>query len=342
MSSLWWIVFAVFALALLAGFIRKLRKDPCLKFLHASHVTFLGAEGRTMWGDMQLTSQGLELCFDAPHVDRRDLSKNGAILFPPELSNMLALCRTVHGMSDRERALRERRVHAVLEPTRSSRLARNLRNLGGMLRDALMDTISLLLGQLSSSKRKPVAALADQQKHVSDVGGAILDLGARAYEPLLERHIGKPVILQIGGAVQKTKLLEFPGYLAEYNEKYIVIVNASHAPEESMSIRAGEADPDACASVERRGERLEITCSSEDAVVVKRLVGATSSFDIGAALLPGSRLSMHLPAEFEFQHAEVDRTRRLDFVCPRAQAQIRYSSTVPPIRRSSWTGMSPG
>src|SRR2546430_3644209 len=99
MSSLWWIVLAVFALALLAGFLRKIRRDPCMKFLHQSHVTFV-SENRTMWGDMHLTSQGLELYFDAPYVDERALSKSGAILFPPELSGMVALCRSVHGMTE--------------------------------------------------------------------------------------------------------------------------------------------------------------------------------------------------------------------------------------------------
>jgi hypothetical protein len=342
MGSLSWIILGVFALTLAGGLVRKLRKDACLKLFHADHVTFVGPESRTLWGDLQITSQGIELYFDAPHADERGLVENAAIIFLPELSTMIGLCRTEHGMTAREKTRREKQIDAILRPSAWSRSRRQLANLGGMLRDAFVDTLGLLVGQLSTSRRKSVAALADRQKQVSDVGGAILDLGARAYEPLLERHIGKPVIAQIGIPGAKVREMRFPGYLAEYNEKYFVLVNPTHAPEESFVALPGASAPNACASVARDGQRVEISSACDDALVVKRLVGVDRAFDLGAILLAGSRLSMHLPSTFELVRVELDRTRRLDFVCPRTLALIRFGSTVPPIRRSDWNGVGPG
>jgi hypothetical protein len=341
-SSFLWIIAAIFALALLGKVLRQLRKDSCLRFFHSFHVSFTDSKGRVMWGAMHLTGQGLELCFDAVHVDARDLAKSGAIVFPPEISEMTAVCRCVHGMTSEEQRLRDQQVHGVLHPSRRLLVRRRLANLGGMVRDAVVDTIGLVLGQIGASPRKSVAALAGSQKQVTEVGGAILDLGARAYEPLLEGLVGKPVIARID--VSANKRVHFPGYLAEYNEKFLVVVNDTQAPEESFEL-AANGDGHGIARVSMSGTALEIACEGDDALVVKRIVGRTGDrqavLDIGAALLPGSRISMHLPAQFEVDHVEIDRTRRLDFVCPRARSQVRYSSARPPVMRDDWHGVSP-
>lgn len=341
MSSILWLILAVFVLTLVGGVIRKLRKDPCLRFMHEQRVSFVGPEGRTMWGDMELTSQGFALHFDVPYVDERDLSESGAFVFPPELSGMIAVCRTTHGMTDEQKARRAEQVQRVLYPDRNARARRLLGNVGGMARDALVDTIGLLLGQIGTKGKKPVAAIAERHKQVSEVGGAILDLGARAYEPLLNRRLGAPVIVRIDIPGETVRQAYFPGYLADYNEKYLVVVNESLKPEVSTSLLVGQVEEDACARVTWIDERLRIACTSDDAVVVKRIVGRTASLDVGAVLLPGSQLALHLPAAFGPVAVEVDRTRRLDLVCPRARSQVRYISTSPPIDRNSWKGIGP-
>jgi hypothetical protein len=334
-----WIVVGVFALALVAKMVRTLRRDPCLRFLHGFHVSFVDSRGMSMWGEMHLTSQGMQLDFDAVHVDSRDLSKCGVIIFPPELSEMTAVCRCSDGITAEEKARRDRQVRLVLEPTWWIRARRRLGNLGGMLRDAVVDTITLFFGQLGASSQKPVAALAGGQRQVTEIGGALLDLGARAFEPLLERMIGKPVIARIDLAGGRRSY--FPGYLAEYNEKYLVIVNQSLEPEESLRVRPGtDADKSDVRLIVDDG-RLRLESASDDAVVVKRIVGRDATLDVGAVLLAGSTIAMHLPREFDVRHAEVDRTRRLDFVCPRARSQVRFSSTRPPINRDHWAGIGP-
>lgn len=336
------IILVVFALALVAGLVRKFRKDPCLAKFGGFHASYLGADGTALWGDMVVTSQGIELLFDAPHRDERGLEESGAILFGPEMSSMIAVARSVHGMTDAERAKWKQHVDETLRPGRWLRAKRWLANVGGMVRDAVVDTLGVLLGQLGA-KNKRAAALADREKQVSQIGGAVLDLGARAYEPLLERHVGRAVILgiELPGEDEHRKLY-FPGYLGEYNEKFLVLVNESHAPEESVVVAANSEDEGACARVSLRDERLEIAACGDDAIVVKRLVGASDSIDVSAVLLADCRIDMHLPAEFGFRHAEIDRTRRIDLVCPRARAQVQFSSTRPPLERSPWNGIGPG
>lgn len=340
MSSLAWIVLAVFALAWIGGWIRRRTKDACLRFLDGDRVTFLACDGETMWGTMDLTSQGLELGFDAPHVDERGLVEAGAIVYRPELSDMLGLCRCAQALAEDERRARDRQVRAILDPSPWRRTRRSLGNVGGMVRDALVDALGLVAGQVGTRNR-PAAALASRQKQVTEVGGALLDLGARAYEPLLERHVGKAVIVRVDAPDKKPAW--FPGFLADYNEKFVVLVNEDHAPEESLELVEG-VDASG-ARLAREGEKLVLRCTGPDAIVVKRVVGSKGTLDLGAVLLPGGHLTMHVPRGFELRHAEVDRTRKLDLVVPRTRGRIRFASTRPPTiegARDDWTGVGPG
>lgn len=342
MGSLIWIIVALFCLALLGALVKRLRKDLCLEWLDGYHVSFIGPAGSAMWGRMRLSSQGFELFFDAPHVDDRNLSEAGAVLFTPEVSQMFGVCRNTYALTPEERRSRDRQMRRVLHPTRGHRMRRRLGTIGGIVRDALVDTIGLVLGQLSTASKKPVAALADRQKQVSDVGGAILDLGARAYEPLLERHIGRPVIVRLDIANTTDEHSYFPGFLADYNEKFLVVVNDSQAPEQSLVLIPGDDRGAADAVVTFDHGLVEVICKGNDAIVVKRLVGRGASLSLGATLLPGSRITMHLPGDFALERAEVDVTRRLDLVCPRARSSVRFISTVPPIVRDDWHGIAPG
>jgi hypothetical protein len=338
MTSLIWIVAAVFALALLGKTLRTFGKDPCLRFLDEFHVSFIDSKGKVQWGEMGLTSQGMQLHFDATGIDERGLSKCGVIVFPRELSEMVAVCRSTHGITDAEKALRERQVRIVLEPTLWLRMKRALKNTFGMVRDAIVDSITLVFGQMGTSSHRTVAAIAVSQRQVTEVGGAILDIGARAFEPLLERLVGKPVIARVGTPGDRSAY--FPGYLAEYNEKYLVVVNPSHDPEESLRLSPGDEGAPGVRVAFDKG-CIDVECIGDDACVVKRVVGRNATIDIGATLLPGTKLSLRLPRGFEIDCVELDRTRRLDFVCPRSRSQVRFSSTRPPILRNSWNGSHP-
>src|SRR5262245_20576550 len=138
MDSIALVILGVFALALLGGLVRKFRRDPCLKQLHRFHVTFLAADGQAMWGDASVTSQGIELYFDAVHRDEREIAKSSAILYESEISSMIALVRITYGMTPGERSQRQRHSRSVLQPGVGRRALRRLANLGGMVRDAFV------------------------------------------------------------------------------------------------------------------------------------------------------------------------------------------------------------
>mgnify|MGYP003317512800 CR=1 FL=1 len=45
---------------------------------------FLTTAGKVIWGNLVVYSQGIELCFDKPHMPRRALAKSSAMIYPEQ------------------------------------------------------------------------------------------------------------------------------------------------------------------------------------------------------------------------------------------------------------------
>ena len=96
----WLAVLFIFLAAIASVFVQRLRKDKCLALLNDHHVTYLNETGKPLWGDLRVSSQGLELLYDAPYTTARGLVKTSCLLYPAELSGCVAICRSVRGLTD--------------------------------------------------------------------------------------------------------------------------------------------------------------------------------------------------------------------------------------------------
>ncbi len=336
----WMTVLAVFALTIIGALVRTRQRDKCLRLLHDHHITYLPVDGEPMWGDLYVSSSGLELRFDAPHVNRRGLTKTSTLVFKDELAKCLALCRTVHGLTDEERRDREKQIRRSFHPGVLRRLGRWIRNLTNTLRDAINNTLTMFMGRMTKTGAAG-GALQSQKGRLSDVSSTFITMAGNAYEPLLERHIGKPVILELlnPGEAPPARC-EIPGYLVDYSNEFIAVFSLSHDPLEQMSIMVVE-------TIEQEGVRIEpsesefvITCTGHDPLVVQKMTTGDESVDLAVVLTCGT--SLHLargsdePATFEIQ-----RTRQIDIVCPRSRARIRFGSDTGRSGRRGWRGVAP-
>jgi hypothetical protein len=333
-------IILVFLLTLSVALVRRLRKDKCLRLMHDHHVTFLAPGAAAIWGDMKVCSQGMVIQYDSPFVNSRKLSKTGFLLYEDELMQALAICRTVHGLTRKELRQRESQIARSFNPGFWPRLVRRTNNLVNMVRDAIMNTMSLAVGRMSS--RGTVAtAMQSQQSRLGELGGSLLDLMANAYEPLLEQLIGKPVILEI--LLPKgspTPSSEFPGYLVDYNEKFIALFSPSHEAEAEIDLETEvSADGDGC-RVEITRSTIHVVCTARDIIIVQKLILDEVPMDLAVVLLPGQRLTFNQP-EVKRVHLLALRTRRVDLICPRSRARIRFSSSVSSITRKNWSGVAP-
>ena len=336
----WMTVLGVFALTIIGALVRTRQRDKCLKLLNDHHVTYLPVDGEPMWGDLYVASSGLELCFDAPHVNRRGLTKTSTLVFKDELAKCLALCRTVHGLTDEERRGREKQIRRSFHPGVLRRLWRWIRNLTNTLRDAINNTLSMFVGRMTKTGAAG-GAVHSQKGRLSEVGSTFIAMAGNAYEPLLERHIGKPVILELlsPGEAPPARS-EIPGYLVDYSNEFIAVFSLSHEPLEQMSIAVVE-------TIEQEGVRIEpsesefvITCTGQDPLVVHKMTSGDQSVDLAVVLTCGK--SLHLargsdePVTFE-----IERTRQIDIVCRRSRARIRFGSDTDRSGRHGWHGVAP-
>ena len=336
----WMTVLALFALTIIGALVRTRQRDKCLKLLDDHHVTYLPVDGEPMWGDLYVSSSGLELRFDAPYVNRRGLTKTSTLVFKDELAKCLALCRTVHGLTDEERRTREKQIRRSFHPGPLRRLWRWSRNLMNTLRDAINNTLSMFIGRMTKTGAAG-GAMHSQKGRMSEVGGTFVAMAGNAYEPLLERHIGKPVILELlspGEAPHACS--EIPGYLVDYSNEFIAVFSLSHEPLEQMSIAVVETTEQEGVRIELGESEFVITCTGQDPLVVQKMTTGDESVDLAVVLTCGK--SLHLargsdePVTFE-----IERTRQIDIVCARSRARIRFGSDASRSERQEWHGVAP-
>ena len=61
---------------------------------------------------------------------------------------------------------------------------------------------------------------ADRRRQSRRVGRSLINVVPNAYEPVLERYLGKRVVVE---SIQAEKILEQTGALQEYSAKYILV-----------------------------------------------------------------------------------------------------------------------
>lgn len=336
----WMTVLGVFALTIIGALVRTRQRDKCLKLLNDHHVTYLPVDGEPMWGDLYVASNGLELCFDAPHVNRRGLTKTSTLVFKDELAQCLALCRTVHGLTDEERRGRDKQIRRSFRPGPLRRLWRGVRNLTNTLRDAINNTLSMFIGRMT--KTGAVGGAVDSQRgRLSEVGSTFIAMAGNAYEPLLERHIGKPVILELLiPGTDPPACAEIPGYLVDYSNEFLAMFSMSNEPLEKMSLTVVDTIDQEGVQIKQSQSEFIITCTGQDPLVVQKMTTGNESVDLAVVLTCGK--SLHLTRDSDKPVTfDIERTRQIDIVCVRSRARIRFGSDTRRSGRQDWRGVAP-
>lgn len=329
----------IFLAAIVSVIVNKRRKDKCLKLLHDFHCTYLTTAGKAIWGDLVVYSEGLELKFDAPHTTRRGLVKSSALIYQSQITNCLAVCRVVDGLAEAELAQRRVQINRTFEPNVLRRFVRWFRNILATLKDAFNKAMSAIIGAVA--KARP-GAIASQQSQVTEIGTTLLGAAANAYEPILEAHIGKPVILKLAGPADTptATVLEVPGYLVDYTENFVAVFNVEHETIEPVSLALTEDVDDPRFAVALTDLDVKVTAKGPELVIVKSVSSGSLFHQLEVPLTPGCSVTLrHEPGEEV--RLELQITRRIDIVAPRALATIYFGADHDQNDRKDWVGVAP-
>jgi len=229
------IVFIV--LATFVGAILKRRsKDRCLKDFAGYLVTLENTAQKTIWGKLRVENTGLELVYENLYKDGEGHNETSYILYKQEYSNIQALVRFHDELSVADRAKRDADLKKTYHPGFFRRFGRRVKSVFKMVRDSVMEVVNVLISQVK--KTTPAGAmLTSQGKYVSQMKQELISSVSMAYEPLLERHIGRKVVLEL---VKGDKIFEISGVLKDYTSVFIELMDVDYRFDQKDAIRKAD------------------------------------------------------------------------------------------------------
>ena len=332
-------ILIIFLAAIITIVVKQRKRDKCLKFFNGFHVTYLDAKGRIIWGDLKVFSTGLSLLFDAPFITRRGLIKTSAVIYESAMVDCIALCRLEGALTEQEKQVRQKQIRRSFQPGLIRRMFRAVCNAFNSLRDAFSKAFSVLLGTMV--KTKPVGgALASRQSDLEQIASTLIAVG-NAYEPILEKLIGKSVLLLLKNPLlPDAPPIQLPGYLVEYTDEYLAVFNTEQTPLETINLDVTEPVDLSWVRIDRDEEHATITVVGREAVAVDNMTvgGQVTELDVG--LLPGCSLKIGC-AKMAALKLRLHRTHRVDIVCPRKIAGIHFGSEQEYTPRRNVHGAAP-
>lgn len=333
-------ILIIFLAAIITILVQQRKRDKCLNFFRDFHVTYLDAGGRVIWGDLEVFSAGLSLLFDAPFTTRGELIKTSAMIYESEMATCIALCRLEGALTRKEKKARQKQIRRSFRPGLIRRVFRGVRNMFNTLRDAFNKAFNLLLGAMVKT-RPGAVALTGQQPQLEQIGSTLIGVAGNAYEPILEKLIGKPVILLLNNPLLPDAApTQLPGYLVDYTDEYLAVFNTDQRPLETMELEVTEPVELPWVKIDRGEKHATITVTGKEPVAVDNMTVGSEVTELDVGLLPGCSLKIGC-AEAEALKLRLHHTLRIDIVCPRKIAGIHFGSEQEYTPRRDVHGAAP-
>ena len=230
----------IFLTALLGIFVRRRSRDRCLKDLSDYHVTIEMKDGRVMWGQLVVFPNGLELLYAMPNRNADGHVETSYVIMADHLASIQAVYRYHDELNDENKAARRREIDRTYHPNLLRRTARWLRNFLNTFRDAFNQSLGAYLSYAKKDKNAS-QVIKTQDKQLAKIGGEILGAAANEYEPILERYIGRKVVIEELRDVGDEKVwVEHAGILKEYTATWIEVLGCRATEEHTFEF--GEID----------------------------------------------------------------------------------------------------
>ena len=131
---------------------------------------------------------------------------------------------------------REKEIKRIYHPGFFRRLKRKTQNIFKTVRDAIVEVLNLLISR--AKKTTPIGStLTAQDKYVSQIKQDLMGSVGTSYEPLLERYIGRKVVLEL---IKGDKILEYCGILKDYTAEFIEIMDVDYKANQTDSARTAD------------------------------------------------------------------------------------------------------
>lgn len=201
---------------LIGTFISGRKKDKCLKDFSGFHTTLKEKGGKNTWGNLHVEKTGLELLYKDDYIDQDHVEKS-YILYKNEFVNIFILFRFLDELNRNNKQKRDREKNRIYHPSFIRRNLRSLRNIFNTINDRIKEVFSLFMGQMK--KAGSVGnVIGGREQYIDRVQTDLTGVVQHAYDPLLEKLIGKKVVFEVN---KDGSFIEYVGILKEYTAEFI-------------------------------------------------------------------------------------------------------------------------
>ncbi|MBN2164563.1 MAG: hypothetical protein JXR25_03895 [Pontiellaceae bacterium] len=226
MLDFWLPMLLLFLTATIAAIAARRKRDRCLKYFNREPVMILLGNGKWLWGRLNVFPKAVELAFENPEKDDAGCCKASYVLYAPEVDSIAKILQPPPTAGTKEYEKWQREIKRIANPSLMRRFRRWLWNAFNTLRDAVSQSLGMILGSLKS--KTAMGRVANADKRAGEIGNTLLGTVPNAYEPILEKYLSKQVVVEM---LENGEVVELAGLLQEYSDKYLLLRNVAYCPE---------------------------------------------------------------------------------------------------------------
>lgn len=308
----------IFFATLVGAYVRARRRDQCLKSFIGYTVTVECADGKIVWGKMDLASTGLELRY-ANSVRDENHVESSYIMYADEFAGIQAIYRYIDELGEETRKQRQKDLRHSLHPNLVRRTLRNIRNFISLASESLSEVIGLIIGGL----RKPAGRYINDtgEAHLKTLGSTVIGQVGGGYDPLLERYIGQKMVFEI---VEDDEVHEHVGVFKQYSPDFFEILDVPFPQRKTLAVeRDGAVASDYVDAIFQHG-KLSVTNRSDQMLLLQSLTAGDDEEDINVLIDRGERVVLNPDVEFQEARLNFRVIREVDMIVPRTRCVVRH------------------
>lgn len=236
MLDFWLPMILLFVAATVTAIATRRKRDRCLKYFNREPVMVLMQSGKWLWGKFIAYPKAIELVFERPEKDESGYKKSSYVLYSPEVDTIKKIIQPPPKAGTKEYDRWQKEIRRISNPSIFRRFRRWVWNVFNTLRDAISQSLGMIIGTMKKST--PMGRVSGADKHAGEIGNTLLGTVPNAYEPVLEKYLSKQVIVEM---LEDGQVIEFAGLLQEYSGKYLLLRNVIYQPK---GLEVGEALPE--------------------------------------------------------------------------------------------------
>ena len=299
------------------GFVRARFPDRCLRSFHGFQVTLSRTDGRQVWGRMDLSSGGIEFTFPERESGDERL-KTSYLLYAAEYTNIQSLVRYAERLTDAERARRDADIARSFHPGPGRQAVRRARNFLGTATESLREVLAMVLGRVQKTQDRYVTA--EGTDALTKIGGTALAAVSSAHDPLLERQIGRQVVLEV---LEGDEIHEHAGIFKEYSRDFLHILDVQYPQSRVIEFTAERPVEHARVAVSREGEVVRVANHGRRPALVQGIDAGAGERGVDAIVEPEGTIDLRVEAGSDRVRLRVQTVCDLDMIVPRARATVR-------------------